>query len=142
MNELKYEQTEDGSQVAEATEKTGEGGKAVSYGKFKDAEALLSAYNSLQAEFTKRCQRVKELETEIADKAAEKTAVPTDERNVSGITPEDKENVLRDYLKTVLGAKSNAIVMDGQGTGLKTPVNRPKTIREAGDLARQMLAKK
>ena len=35
------------------------------YGKFNDAESLLNAYNSLQAEFTRRCQRVKELEREI-----------------------------------------------------------------------------
>lgn len=32
------------------------------YGKFKDAESLVKAYNSLQAEFTKKSQRVSELE--------------------------------------------------------------------------------
>ena len=35
------------------------------FGKFKDAKSLLSAYNSLQAEFTRRCQRVKELQREV-----------------------------------------------------------------------------
>lgn len=35
----------------------------VSYGKFKDADALFNAYNNLEAEFTKKCQRIKELET-------------------------------------------------------------------------------
>ncbi len=33
-------------------------------GKFKDVNALLHAYNSLQAEFTRRSQRLKELERE------------------------------------------------------------------------------
>ena len=33
------------------------------YGKFKDAESLLKAYNSLQAEFTKKSQRISELES-------------------------------------------------------------------------------
>ena len=32
-----------------------------SLGKFKDAQSLLSAYNSLQAEFTKKCQKLSEV---------------------------------------------------------------------------------
>lgn len=50
-----------------------------SYGKFKDSEALLSAYNSLEAEFTKRSQKLKELEiaTEIkTDKVTPVIAEP------------------------------------------------------------------
>lgn len=35
------------------------------YGKFKDANSLLSAYNSLQAEFTKKCQRLNEIEKQF-----------------------------------------------------------------------------
>ncbi|MBR1984914.1 MAG: hypothetical protein IKA31_04150, partial [Clostridia bacterium] len=33
-----------------------------SLGKFKDAESLLTAYNNLQAEFTRKCQKLKEFE--------------------------------------------------------------------------------
>jgi len=41
-----------------------------SLGKFRDSEALLKAYNSLQAEFTRKSQRLKELENkEDSDKA-------------------------------------------------------------------------
>ena len=40
-------------------------------GKFKDANALLSAYNSLQAEFTKKCQKLAEYE-----KKQDNTQVP------------------------------------------------------------------
>lgn len=36
-------------------------------GKFKDAETLLSAYNNLQAEFTKKCQKLSELERQNVD---------------------------------------------------------------------------
>lgn len=61
--ELKIEQTDNlNAQAAEAGMDTGAKKDAVSYGKFKDADALYSAYNSLQAEFTRRCQRLKELE--------------------------------------------------------------------------------
>ena len=35
-----------------------------SLGKFKDAESLLAAYNNLQAEFTKKCQKLSALEKE------------------------------------------------------------------------------
>lgn len=36
-----------------------------SLGKFKDTESLLSAYNSLQAEFTKKCQKLSEVTKKI-----------------------------------------------------------------------------
>ncbi len=39
-------------------------GTTENFGKFKDAKSLLNAYNALQSEFTRRCQRVKELERE------------------------------------------------------------------------------
>ena len=47
-----------------------------SYGKFKSAEELLKAYNALESEFTKRSQKLKELEKTVegkslADKAKE-----------------------------------------------------------------------
>ena len=35
-----------------------------SLGKFKDTESLLTAYNNLQAEFTRKCQKLKEIEKE------------------------------------------------------------------------------
>ena len=37
---------------------------SITYGKFKDAESLLKAYNNLEAEFTKKSQRLSLLETE------------------------------------------------------------------------------
>lgn len=61
--ELKIEQTDSlNAQAAEAEDVYGAKKEEVSYGKFKNADALYSAYNSLQAEFTRRCQRLKELE--------------------------------------------------------------------------------
>lgn len=37
-------------------------GSASEYGKFKSPEALLDAYNNLEKEFTRKCQRLSELE--------------------------------------------------------------------------------
>ena len=44
-----------------------------SYGKFNSAEALLKAYNGLEAEFTKRSQELKRLERELEELKAEQT---------------------------------------------------------------------
>ena len=61
--------------------------------------------------------------------------------NAQGITEEEKEEILKGYLKSVLGAKSKAIVMDGAGIAAKTPSDRPKTIADAGEFAKQFFNK-
>ena len=43
-----------------------------SLGKFKDAESLLSAYNNLQAEFTKKCQKLSEVTKQMEDVTEDK----------------------------------------------------------------------
>lgn len=62
-------------------------------GKFKSVQALMDAYNNLQAEFTKKCQVLSELKKDKTEEMAkenfdheEKTEVSTEETNVS---PED-----------------------------------------------------
>ena len=45
-------------------------GASSQYGKFKDANSLFKAYNELQSEFTRKCQRLSELETKTQDNAA------------------------------------------------------------------------
>ena len=40
-------------------------GSNVDYGKFKDAESLIKAYSSLEAEFTKKSQKLAMLESEV-----------------------------------------------------------------------------
>lgn len=141
MNENLNEQTEAASQIAEANRVGGEE-PSVSLGKFKDVNALLSAYNSLQAEFTKRCQRIKELEASAAvDKVSPTEQSIKPENQTLSITEEEKENFIKGYLKEIMGAKSKAIVMDGLGTGITTPVNKPRTVEEAGKLAKELLAK-
>ncbi len=42
-----------------------------SLGKFKDAQSLLTAYNNLQAEFTKKCQALSELKVKTDEKTVE-----------------------------------------------------------------------
>ncbi len=135
---LDVQQTVDEQQEIKEQEKS-----EVSLGKFKDVNALLSAYNSLQSEFTKRCQKIKELEgalgtvdkqspTENGEKHTEKTA---------DITQSIKEEILKEYLQSLVGKRNNAIVLDGTGVGVKTQLDRPKTISQAGELAKEILKK-
>lgn len=133
------EQTEITAQGVE-TQKTEGATEEISLGKFKDVKSLLSAYNSLEAEFTKRCQRIKELEGgAVADKAEEKSNVP--EERAGEIGQSEKEEILKDYLKGILKGKQAAIVMSDAGVGVKAPADKPKTIAAAGVLAKEYFKK-
>lgn len=44
---------------------------AFELGKFESVEQLLAAYNALEAEFTKRCQLVRELQAALSERAAQ-----------------------------------------------------------------------
>ena len=50
-------------------------------GKFKDAGALLEAYNNLQSEFTRKCQLLKSLQKDKVDVAQEETGDETDKNS-------------------------------------------------------------
>ena len=91
-------QSENNSQIA--TE------QAVSLGKFKDVKALQDSYSSLEAEFTKRCQKIKELEGAL--KEVDKGTPPTTlvvEQPKKDVTQEEKEMILKEYLSSVIGKK-------------------------------------
>ena len=109
--------------VADATQNEKQG-----QDKFKDIEALKASYNSLQAEFTKRCQRIKELEGEVKNASLKRE-----------ITREEKLDIIKEYLD---GIKQNnsAVVLTG-GEVAKTPIKRPKTVSEAGRLAKEFFKK-
>ena len=141
MEELKMEQTEQTPCAADAEQTIGGSESEVSYGKFKDVNALINAYNSLQSEFTKRCQKIKELESALS--AVDKADAPTPkmENPVHELSETEKENVLREYLQGVIARKQGAVLLDGAGVGVKTPVSRPKTIEQAGQLACELLEK-
>lgn len=142
MENILNEQTELSAHTATADMDKGEGQSEVSLGKFKDVGALLSAYNSLQSEFTKRCQKVKELQAKLDEKEKANaplvdTATHTVEQADNSL--DEKEKILKEYLLDVIGKKPKAIVLDGVGVGVKTPIVRPKTIEEAGNFARNIL---
>lgn len=141
MEKISNEQTEVTTQATVVEEEKGVKEKTeVSLGKFKDVNALLNAYNSLQAEFTKRCQKLKELEgSHNVEQAPASADVGGEEKTQNNDTSKDKEQILKDYLMGVVNSKQQAVILDGVGVGVISPVSKPKSITEAGNLAKQIL---
>lgn len=116
---------------------------ATDLGKFSSVEALLDAYKNLEAEFTRRSQRLKELEE--GNKAVPVKGAPS-----QGVTVQDngllqaaladesvKNAVVGEYLKTVACGKGVPLIVGGVSSA--APVCAPKTVKEAGALAERFL---
>ncbi len=161
------------------------GDDSLSLGKFKDVQSLFDAYNSLQAEFTRRCQRVKELERENERLNDEITnASPNSFSNgeskedqnqvaktTSSLVQDDmeeqgtlnhlkeqihyyksreyllealnqnqelKNEIINGYLTSVQSSKPTVKLITGNGQSVVTPPSKPKTLVEAGEIARQI----
>ena len=72
MKQRDIEQAVSTTQTAEAEKITGVADDAVSLGKFKDVKSLLTAYENLESEFTRRSRRLKELEGIVSERKGEK----------------------------------------------------------------------
>jgi len=57
-------------------------GSNENFGKFKDAESLLKAYSNLEAEFTKKSQKLAALETETKERESTANKIKENERKV------------------------------------------------------------
>ena len=94
-------QTETGAEAQEGAERANGGLDNVSavLGKFKDVDALARAYSSLQAEFTRRSQKLKQLQREAEEKGTEKgaekssaaTVVEKLRKNAAAVKAEDEK---------------------------------------------------
>ena len=134
---------------------------AAELGKFKDVKTLMKAYSDLEAEFTRRSQRLKELEKEnksatapdvegeptsltgvasAPSSKADGTSAPTSQKSDSERIAEalsDKkvrDAVISDYLK---GLAEKTVPLVAGGGAVTAPRNTPKSIKEAGRLAQQ-----
>ena len=117
-------------------EKNGEGFSADgSIGKFKNTESLLNAYNNLQAEFTRKCQKLSELES-LAEKTSSKTLGAEEYIKEN---PEMVEKILTHYLEEVKNQKSPQIITSAGGGGipLSAPPN-PTTLDEAREVTKKL----
>jgi hypothetical protein len=125
------------AEQAQTQEKEINGSTAL-LGKFKDVDALLQAYNSLQAEFTRRSQRLKELEnTTDRNTLSPRNEVPmpeakASETDVRTTDEAEKARIIAEYLREV---KESAVPLLRGGVGVASPQKSAKSIAEAGRLA-------
>lgn len=128
-------------------------------GKFKSVDALKHAYEALEAEFTRRSQRLRELEQSKAQEAPAEQAAPeadaaagqTQASSVPapGAASGDElyravmENegvrarVLTGYLESLKGVP----LLGGTGAPVTAPPVKPRSFAEAGNLALGYLKK-
>ena len=111
-------------------------------GKFKSVDALARAYRELEAEFTRRSQRLKALEeASRADAAAPATAPlqqegsdpPADDALYAAVreNEEVKRRVVREYLDSL----RTVPLMAGGGAPVRAPAKSVSSIGEASALA-------
>lgn len=133
--------------TAEAEENSGEKGSLNRYGKFKDADSLKKAYESLEAEFTKKCQKLSLLQSQSTNgKDNDKPEPPQFDYSDNAFIEKNiltnkaiVDRVIFEYLKEL--TKTNSPKTLNQTTGV-TPlsnIKKPKTIAEAGMMAEKMI---
>lgn len=142
---------------SQATADTAEADKkdaATELGKFKDVAALKQAYEALEAEFTRRSQRLKELEAANKEQGAstEKSAneaSPSPEANAlpkaaegvnAPLSDEVKNAVIEEYLSGVCANRGVPIITGGSMVCAQRRV--PKNLKEAGMLAKNFFDNK
>ena len=135
--------TENKQATADTAEAEVKEGAVTGLGKFKDVKTLMKAYTDLEAEFTRRSQRLKELEKENKaepDPDGEKGAPSqkSDGERIAEALADKKvrDAVIGDYLK---GLAENKVPLVAGGGAVPAPRNTPKSVREAGKLAQQFL---
>lgn len=116
---------------------------AAALGKFKDVQTLMKAYSDLEAEFTRRCQRLKELEKEnkaqpASDGIQGAPSQKTDGERIADALSDAKvrDAVIGEYLK---GLAEKTVPLASVGGAVTAPKNTPKSVKEAGKLAQRFL---
>ena len=103
-----------------------------SIGKFKNTESLLNAYNSLQAEFTRKCQRLSELES--------KAQSTTD--NVEDYIKNNQKlvgKILKHYVAEIQNNPSPVSISDSAGSGIPLMAPpKPTTMEEAKEVVKNL----
>lgn len=110
---------------------------AAAFGKFRSAEALMQAYKNLEAEFTRRSQRLKELESKVQN-GPSSNSLEGEELLKAALADEGVKNaVVGEYLKRVLSGKCVPLTVGG--VPCAAPKSEPASVKEAGALAKQFL---
>lgn len=147
---MKDNLTRDNAVTADPAEAEKQSAAAVT-GKFRDVEALMQAYQALEAEFTRRSQRLKELEAnkeisapdttkENAEAPSQEAEKRAEENVVSPLSDEVKNAVIEEYLNGVVAKRGVPFVTGGGAVAAQR--RTPTTLKEAGALAGKLFSNK
>ncbi len=109
--------------------------------KFKSVDELVSAYERLEKEFTKRCNLTKQIEAENQSLKNQLNTLKLDaveSSNALSITEELKEEIIKQFLAEIASSACSAKLLGG-GQAVRTPSHKPKTLREANLMAKYFL---
>ena len=109
--------------------------------KFNSVEELTSAYKNLEKEFTKRCERVSQLQKQVdslSQTLTEQSNALQAEKVPNQISEQEKEEIIQEFLKGVVSSKSQAVLSNG-GQAVVAPPRKPKTLKEANLMAKFLL---
>lgn len=146
-NQMQQNQTS-----AEATEVEKVEQAAADLGKFKSVSALMQAYSDLEAEFTRRSQRLKELE-QYAENNAVSARREAEEQHSPNADQEkqDRQSFLQkavedpDVKNAVIGAYVKGLAQNKNvpltvgGVSVPATKSSPKSLHDAGELTKQFL---
>ncbi len=121
-------------------------------GKFKDAQALLDAYNNLQSDYTKKCQALSALQKNLKENEDENFSPESKQEELSS---EDRIKLLQDYVYNnsdlrdkllakyfddIILPKSPKLIGSDRGSDtVISPVSRPKSLEDAERIVKDML---
>ena len=132
---LDLPQNEDVKQVADvALENNGSSAVKTedgSIGKFKNTESLYSAYNNLQAEFTRKCQKLSELEQSLQK--------PQDVEAYLKDNPLVVEEILKKYIQELKQNSAPITISSAVGSGIPLMAPpKPTTLDEAREAVKNL----
>ena len=103
-----------------------------SIGKFKNTESLLNAYNSLQAEFTRKCQRLSELESKAQSTTDNVEDYIKNNQNLVG-------KILKHYVAEIQNNPSPVSISDSAGSGIPLMAPpKPTKMEEAKEVVKNL----
>lgn len=108
--------------------------------KFKSEEDLVKAYENLEKEFTKRCEKVSQLQKQVQD-LTESLSQKGQEQVLESsreISDQEREQIIQEFLKEVVNSKSQA-KLSGGGQAVLSPPRKPKNLKEANLMAKFLL---
>ena len=113
------------------------------YGKFNSAEELLKGYESLEKSFTQKCQQLSALEKKLNESGTSGSPSPQNEAGqsvandaVSTVPEAAGADSVQPTNQSPANATPPRVMTSGGNVSCALP-NRPKTLKEASELAKK-----